>query len=146
MRRAGRVSLVSILALVAIAMVAVVLLFSKQSLSNVGGQFMDALARGDVNKLAELSSLPKDSPDEVKQKWEFATQVAGKDYSFKWTITSESQASEDSGTVRLQVERNFGSGSSYGENFELPMVKVNGQWKVDVAGISREMYPGLPKA
>jgi hypothetical protein len=72
--------------------------------------------------------------------------VAGKDYSFRWSITGEMQTDDNDGTVRLQVERNFGSGASYPENFQLPMVKVNGQWKVEVNGISREMYPGLPQA
>ncbi len=146
MRRSGRFSPVSFLAVIAIAMVVIVFVFSKQSLSNVGGQFMDALARGDVNKLTDLTYLGGEPSDQIQKKWEFATQVAGKHYSFRWAINSEVQIDPNDGTVRLQVERNAGSGSSYPENYELPMVKVDGKWKVDVNGISREMYPALPRS
>ena len=34
---------------------------------------------------------------------------------------------------------------AYEELYELPMVKVGDDWKVDVRGISREFYPGLPR-
>lgn len=146
MRQSGRVNVIAILAVVAVAMVLVVIFFSKQSLSTAGGEFMDALTRGDVDKLTELSVVGNETPDEIKKQWQFATQVAGRNYSFKWRVTGETQSSDTSGAVQLSVERNFGSGGSYEQNYALPMVKVGGQWKVDVANVSREMYPGLPKA
>jgi hypothetical protein len=146
MRRSGRINVIAIFAVVAVAMLAVVLIFSKQSLSNAGGQFMDALARGDVDKLTELSQVSGENSDQIRKQWEFATQVAGKNYSFRWRITSESEIDSNDGTVKLSVTRNAASPSSYEENYALPMVKVNGLWKVDVANVSREMYPGMPKA
>jgi hypothetical protein len=146
MRRSGRINVVAIIAVFAVLMLVVVLFFSKQSLSNAGGQFMDALARGDVDKLTSLSLVGNEGSDQIKKQWEFATQTAGKNYSFRWNITSEDQVDPNDGSVKLQVERNVGNGSSYPENFALPMVKVDGLWKVDVANISRDMYPGMPKA
>ena len=146
MRRSGRVSVIGIMAVIGIAMLLVVLFFSKQSLSNAGSQFMDALARGDVDKLTDLTVLGSESPDQIRKQWEFATHVAGRNYSFRWRVTNELQISPDSGSVQLSVERNFGTGGSYEQNYALPMVKVDNKWKVDVGNISREMYPGLPKS
>jgi hypothetical protein len=144
MRTAGRINLIYLFVVVVVVMVAVVLIFSKQSPAQAGGEFMDALVRGDVNELTDLSYLGQTPTSEVKKEWEFATQVAGKHYNFSWQITA-STAMGDSGSVQLSVFRNFGSAGSYPENFALPMTLVNGQWKVDVANLSRELYPGVPR-
>src|ERR1700761_7837910 len=134
-RSSGRVSLFSLFAVVAVVMVAVVLLFSKSSPGAAGGQFMDALVRGDVNELCNLSYMGDTPPDEMRKEWEFATQVAGKHYNFSWQITA-STALGNTGSVQLSVQRNFGTPGAYPENFALPMVLTNGQWKVDVINLS----------
>ncbi len=105
---------------------------------------MDALARGDVKKLCELSYFSQaPSSKELTDEWTLATGVAGKHYNFAWRITATS-VTGDTATVSLGVTRNFGSAASYEENYALPMKLVNGEWKVDVVQISRELYPGLP--
>ena len=104
---------------------------------------MDALVRGDVNRLVDLSYTTGESKEQLQKEWEFATQQAGKHYNFGWKITSTTEQG-DVGTVNLSVQRNLGPGS-YDENYSLPMKKVDGKWLVDVGGISREMFPALPK-
>jgi hypothetical protein len=145
MRRSGRINVLAIFGVIAVVMVIIVLVFSKQSLSNAGGQFMDALVRGDVDKLTDMSVVGNETPAQIHKQWEFATQVAGRNYSFAWKIISELQTDDKNGSVSLEVERNFGTPAAYPEHYALPMVKVNDVWKVDVANVSRELYPALPR-
>lgn len=122
----------------------VILFFSKEGPGEVGARFMDALARGNVDKLTAESFAPGKSQAKLRKDWEYATKV-GKHYLFFWTITSAIEQTADSAVVRLQVQRNLGPGS-YDENYQLPLAKdKDGRWKVDATGISREMYPALPR-
>ena len=145
MRRAGRVSLLGLGVAAAVAALVVLLLLGQKSPGEAGSRFMDALARGDVNTLVKTSYAPGKSPEELRKDWEFATQTVGKHYLFYWTVTSSNQVNDTDATVRLSVQRNFGPGS-YDENYGLPLHKIDGEWKVDASGISREMYPALPRA
>lgn len=143
MRRAGRVSPLFLGVVLAAVALAILLLYGQEGPAAAGSRFMDALARGDVKTLAETSYVPGKSPEELRKAWEFTT-AAGKHYLFHWEITSSSQVNDHDATVRLAVQRNFGPGS-YDENYGLPLHKVDGKWKVDASGISREMYPALPR-
>ncbi|GEM_PF-513533 len=145
MRRAGRVSPLLLVAILGAAALAMVLFFNQESPGEAGARFMDALARGDVKQLTADSYAPGKSQEELSKDWQFATQVASKHYLFFWTIVSSTVQSEDSAVVKVQVQRNFGPGS-YDENYGLPLHKRNGKWKVDASGISREMYPALPRS
>ncbi len=106
---------------------------------------MTALSKGDVDTLTKMSLLGDKTEPEMHKEWEFAVNTAGKHYRFFWRITSELVSDENSGSVRMQISRNIDSPSTYEEAFQLPMQKVNGEWKVDVRGISREMFPALPR-
>src|SRR5690606_33095157 len=122
-----------------------VLLFSTgESASTVGVKFMEALADGDADRLTQLSVHPDMSAEELKEEWEYTTQVAGKHYLFKYAVLGEQMQSDDLATVRIQVVRNYSPGA-YEENFGLPMEKHDGKWKVVVNELSRQMYPGLPR-
>lgn len=146
MNQSGRVSPVAILAVLAIALFVFVIAFSKESLSTVGARFMGALARHDVDTLTELSYMgEKVTQDEIRKKWDFAVNEAGKYYRFRWVVVGSSEASQKDGSVRLQVTRNSDNQGGYEENFQLPMTKVGDKWKVYVPGISHEMFPGLPR-
>jgi len=146
MRVAGRINALYLAAIAGVIVVAVLLFMGRESLNSVGGRFMSALAKGDVDALTKMSYMGDKTPAEIHKKWEFAVNDAAKYYRFGWRISATSEPEPNvSGTVRLQVERNLGSGGSYEENFQLPMVMKNGGWKVDVGGISREMYPALPR-
>lgn len=108
---------------------------------------MTALAKGDVDTLTKMTYLGANtSEDQIRKEWNFACNTAGKHYVFMWRITSSMEQDPGKvGSVQMQVTRNANTPGSYEEGFQLPMLKVNGQWKVDVRGISRQMYPALPR-
>jgi hypothetical protein len=133
------VSLVGLLAIIVLAFA------SGESAQSVGSQFMAALARGDAKALAQLSHVPGMSKEELEKEWEFTTSVAAKHYTFRYKILGQVEASRNDASVRMQVWRNYAAGGSYEENFPLPMERVDGKWKVLVRGMSRKMYPGLPR-
>ncbi|HEY0867724.1 MAG TPA: hypothetical protein VGE01_10110 [Fimbriimonas sp.] len=146
MNQSGRVNPVTLLAVVAIVLFAFVLLFSREGVSTVGARFMGALARHDVDTLTKMTYLGEGiSDEEIRKKWDFAVNEAGKHYRFAWKVTGTTQTTENEAAVRLQVVRNMESGAAYEENFQLPLVKRNGEWKVFVRGINREMFPALPR-
>lgn len=144
MRRAGRVSPLILLAMFGVIVVALLLFFGKEGPAVAATRFMDALARGDVDTLTKTSFANGKTQEELRKDWEFATSTVGKHYRFAWSIVSSNVVNDETANVRVSVERNFGPGS-YPENYGLPMRKEEGVWKVDASGISREMYPGLPR-
>jgi hypothetical protein len=146
MNQSGRVNPVTLFAVIAVVLFAFVILFSRESLSTVGARFMGALARHDVDTLTEMSYMGDGvSKDEIRKKWDFAVNDAGKYYRFYWKVLGTNQSSEKDAAVRLEVTRNIDSGSAYEERYQLPLIKVGNDWKVFVRGINREMFPGLPR-
>lgn len=146
MNQSGRVSLVSLLAVVAVVLLVIVVAFGQESLSTVGARFMGALARHDVDALTEMSYMGDNvSKEDIRKKWDFAVNTAGKYYRFQWKIVGTLQANDREGSVRMQVTRNSDNPGGYEENYQLPMMKIGDKWKVYVPGISREMFPGLPR-
>lgn len=145
MKQSGRASLIMLATAAMVILLGMIFLFGKESLTSVGTRFMSALARGDVDTLTKMSLVGDETPEQMHKEWDFAVNTAGKHYRFFWRITSELQADERSGSVRMQITRNADTPGGYEEAFQLPLEKVNGEWKVDVRGISREMYPGLPR-
>lgn len=145
MRRAGRVNILAIVAAVCAIAILGLFFMGRESLNSVGARFMTALAKHDVKTLSAMTFLDGSTPEEVEKQWDFAVNTAGKHYLFVWNITGATQATDTQGTVRMQVVRNAQSPSAFEEKFELPLVKVDGQWKVDVRNISRELFPALPR-
>lgn len=143
--QAGRVPIGTIAIAFSLIVAAGAFYFSKESVETAGAQFMDALARGDVAKLTELSDIPGRTPDQIRNDWEFAVNKAAPYYRFRWEATGGDENGPDRGYVRLKVSRNVDSGGSYDENYQLPMRRINGRWKVAVAEISPEMFPALPR-
>lgn len=144
MRRAGRVSPLFLGVIVGVAALVILLFFGQESPSAAASKFMDALARGDVKTLTDTSIVEGKSKEDVRKDWEFTTKVS-RHFLFRWKITSFNQVTDDTATVKVQVERNLGNGS-YEENYGLPLRKIDGGWKVVASGISREMFPGLPRS
>lgn len=145
MRRRGRANWLVVLGLIGVVVIVVLFLIGGRSATSVAAEFMSALGKHDVAKLTELSYMDGDTPEQVRKKWEYTTQVAAPYYRFKWQFLGESSAAPDTSAVRLWVWRDAQSPASYEEKFEIPMVKVDGKWKVDVRGLNRLMYPGLPR-
>ena len=121
------------------------LMFSQEGPEMVASKFMSALVEGDPDKLTELSYFPSGTKKELRDQWEFSTKVAGKLYIFAWNIKFAKQADDKTVGVAMEVTRNAQSPASYPENYQLPLVKQDGKWLVDVSAISREMYPAMPK-
>ncbi len=105
---------------------------------------MSALAKQDVDELADCSFVGTKSKEEVKEAWK-RTFSYSKHFAFEWSSVAASQPDPNNGMVRLQVKGNANLPSSYEERFDLALRKVDGNWKVDVRAISREMYPFLPR-
>jgi hypothetical protein len=144
MNRKGRVSWLALFCIFAALVFVAVVFASKESLSSVGGRFMTALAKGDVDTLTKMTYLGTESQEDIRSQWDFAVNHAGKYYNFFYHVTGAGMADEKSGAVHLSVTRNADQPGSFEENYQLPMVKVGDEWKVDVKSISREMYPALP--
>lgn len=144
-RRAGRIPWITLFLVAVVLAVAAGFVFAQRSPATVGSEFMDALARGDVGKLTDLSKIGDDPKEEVRKKWDFAVNKAGPYYRFLWTVAGAEETKADQALVRVKVQRNVANGGSYDENYQLPLVKTNDGWKVEVGGINREMFPGLPR-
>lgn len=145
MNRYGRVNLLAIFCVVALIVFVGVVFASKESLSSIGGRFMTALTKGDVDTLTKMTYLGTESPEQIRKKWDEAVNVAGRYYNFTYKVTAADTADANTGSVRLSIVRNANQPGSYEENFALPMIKVGDEWKVDVRSISHEMYPDIPR-
>ncbi|RYG49573.1 hypothetical protein EON79_00825 [bacterium] len=143
-RQAGRVNFLAIGAVACILLIVAVFALGKQSPTEVGVQFMSALAKGDAATLTDLTYMGDTPKEEVRKQWDFATQEASKYYTFIWKVSGFSQPIETEASIKLQVNRNAEAGG-YEENFQLPLIKKDGKWLVDVRAISRDMYPALPR-
>jgi hypothetical protein len=144
MKRSGRASLVVVVTLALVAAVVVLFLFAGESPTGVAGKFLVALAKGNTKELAELSYMEGLTEAQIEQKWK-QTHAAAKFWPFAFQLKEANMLDDSNATVRLDWVKNTSSPSAFGEKYELPMVKRDGKWKVDVRGISRDMYPALPR-
>lgn len=118
--------------------------------SSSASKFMAALAKGDYKTVASVSHVdPKPGEDaaeakkRIEEEWKFATEVAGKHYRFRYRLLGQ-VIEGNSAAVNMQVWKNYNPGA-YEENFDLPMIKSDGKWKVAIRGMSRKWYPGVPR-
>lgn len=141
MKQAGRASILIILAVVCAIGITGLVIFSSASPKQIANDFMIALATGDVDNLLKIGYLGNDTETEAREKWEFATKVAGPYFRFKWRVGNMGQPDPESATVEIFMDT--GTGSE--EKYELSLLRRDGQWRVDVGEINRNMYPGLPR-
>jgi hypothetical protein len=143
MRRSGKAHWITIAGILGLLAIVLVFFIGGETPSGVTNRFMIALAEGDVNTLCDLSHY-EGSKDSLRAQWEYATKVAGPHYRFAWIINSEKVASNEIASVKTTVERAIGP-DSFPEKVDIPLVKREGKWKVDVRGIWRGLYPALPR-
>lgn len=105
--------------------------------------FMSALARGDAEALTDSTYLGGRDRAAMKAAWERTVREA-EFYRFRYRILGAQNSSADTAAVRMHVWRNYGP-MSFEENFQLDLKKVEGRWKVRPEGISRAMFPFLPR-
>lgn len=145
MKRAGRMSPLVVVGLICILLLIPLFIFTKKGPETTAAEFMVALGKGDVDKLAEISLIGNDDLEKRKQDWQQSVQF-GKHYYFTWRITDVVQNTQDTAAIRLQLRRNLQLAMGTDEMpFELPMKQVNGKWMVDVGSMDRDIYPSLPR-
>lgn len=145
MKIAGRASPVLIMGVLSVVVFVGVLFTGGGTPTSTASSFMVALGKRDIDTLVELSALDGKTPEELREAWKYSTETVGKHYRFAFNILASREANETTSTVTMHVFRNADMSSTYAEKFELPLVKVDGKWLVEVRGINRQMYPGLPR-
>jgi hypothetical protein len=145
MNQSGRASIITVLAIASVLLVVGLFAFSRESLTAVAGRFMTALSEGNVDQLTKMSYLGNGTEEEMRRDWELAVNTAGRYYKFEFRIVGSVQHSPDSASVRMQVVRDSDRMGSFEENYQLPLVRVGNDWKVDVRSISSQFYPALPR-
>ncbi|MBS1717313.1 MAG: hypothetical protein JSS72_06245 [Armatimonadetes bacterium] len=144
MKQAGRVPWILILILAGVAVIGSVFLVNAAGPQPVAVKFMDALAKQDIDKLTELSIIGNDSPEMIHKKWEETFKYA-KYFKFRYQITDVVIASDNTANAKLTYWDNYMVRATTDKNFQIPMIKQDGKWKVHVGEISREMFPFLPR-
>ena len=146
MRFAGmRLNLMWLAAAIAVALVGIFFFAGRGSPTSTAEDFMESLGHGDSAKLTELTYIRSGDQETMRLAYDRATHEAGLNYSFLWRVKDEHQADANTATVQLSVIRNAQRQGSYDENFEIPLVRKDGKWLVDVAGINDLLYPDLPR-
>ncbi len=143
MLRAGKAHWITVIGSVGFVLLLVVFLIPTSSPNTAANSFMSALADGDIEKLLLFSYYNGDR-EKLRKQWEFSVNEAGKYYVFRWRNVGVKEADDQTAAVKLMVQRNYGP-ESYDEKFDLPMVKVDGKWLVDVASVSRALFPAIPR-
>ena len=146
MRQSGRISLllVGIVTLVIVG-VLLVMVFGKDSPTTVTTRWFNALATGDAKTAAAESYMQDNTQDQLEQKWDRTLNVVAPYYRFRWQVLSESIADDKTAAVNIFIWKDALNPSTYEERYGIPLIKVDGEWKVDLAGVPREMFPGLPR-
>jgi hypothetical protein len=145
MKRAGRISPFAIVGVICVLLIIPLLCASKKGPEYTAAQFMTALGNGDVNGLSKLSSMGNLTEDQMREKWQ-KTINDSKYYMFTWRITDVTTVSDSTAAIKMQMRRDLKVHLGDDEMpFEIPVVKVNGEWKVPVYQIDREIYPYLPQ-
>ena len=133
-----------ILGLASIIGLGLAFFFVKSTPSETAARFMDALVRSDRETLVELSHIPDATPEQLDAKWKKTLEIA-KNYAFQWQMTSQSQNSDTSAVAFLVVMPDMNNPQSFEQKIQLPMVLIDGKWKVDVRRIPRDVFPALPR-
>lgn len=144
-KTAGRLHWMVLFGGAAAAVVVGLLFFRSEAPKDVADQFMLALAKGDHQRLAELSVLEGASQEELAKKFDYTVHVAGPYYRFMWLVKTEHIHANGRASVDVDVTRDAASETAYPEKFAIDLVKVGDRWKVDVRSLPRGMYPGLPR-
>ncbi len=151
MKQIGRVHWLVLVGIAGLIGLVVLLLFGGLGPSAVAGNFMTALAKGDVDRLTAMTYAKQKSPDDIRKQWDFTVHQASPYYRFTWKIMNEHIQGDTEATVKLDVRRYIAQTlhanqvPGYYEHFEIPLTKIDGQWKVRVDAINRDLYPFLPR-
>lgn len=142
--RAGiKLNLIVVFGVLGLAAIAILLVLSQNSPDVAGEQFMKALAKKDVNKLVELSYMENPSAP-LKDQWADTVNNKARTYVFLW-VWESSRRQGDEAVLLVHLIEFKGPVQSDSETFELPLVRKEGKWKVDLRSLSRKFFPALPR-
>jgi len=144
-RRSGKGNIAIVIIAAGLLGFAAIAMFTGERPIGAAARFMDALAKGDVEALTDLSNAPGYERAEIEAQWTRATKVAGPYFSFMYEVKSEAMQGSDKAVVLVLQTPEAGSVTAYERRVELPMTKTESGWKVDVLALHRDMYPGLPR-
>jgi len=147
MKKAGRASLVLLAVVVAVFIGGVILLFmlSGEAPETVANKWLYALAKGDVPTLTRLSYIGNKPESDLQKQWEFTTKVANPYYRFRYLVKGSRPISSEASAVQIEMMKDANKTGSVPEPYDIPMARVDNQWKVDLRGINRDIYPDLPR-
>ena len=145
MKQAGRVPWWGLVAGAVLLAFLGLAFFAAPSASSAANDFMRALKAGDVDKLVDLSYVPSEDIPKIRKQWEFCLHVATPYYNFAWRPSYSREISDTEFVVRMKVIKNSEKPTSYDEDFDIPLIKSGGKWKVDVYRLSDKFYPALPR-
>lgn len=141
--KSGRISFLAIVVIASLLFLGGIIAFSRGSDTpeTAAIAFMDALARGDVDKLTETSHIDDNSKEELHAKWKECMGYT-RHYLFQWAFKTSRHLDENSAVATINM---YGIGAAADQDFRIPMVKHEGRWKVDIAVTDRALFPSLPR-
>jgi hypothetical protein len=144
MKKAGRILLPLIGLILLLIVGAVFFLMADTSPTSVANDFLVALAKGDKKGLANLGYIEGASESQAEDIWA-KTLDRGEYFRFVWNIRQSAQSSPTHASVEFDLVRNIDRGATKEDDFQIPLIKIDGHWRVEVRGIPRGIYPGLPR-
>lgn len=145
MRQSGRVHWMVATAIALLVAIVVLIFFAGESPAMAAGRFLLALQKRDVETLTELSYVPHGDTEAIRKDWDFTVNVANPNYRFVYRVLHVKELGGDEAVATVEMKKDAFSPAAYEENFQLPLVRKQGRWKVDVYNMSRKMYPALPR-
>lgn len=136
-------NIVMALGLAGVIFLGILVLMTRSSPTATVGSFLTALAKGDVDQLVELSHYDGDKA-KLREQWEFCVKEAAPHVRFTWTMSGSREIDAEHATVNVLWFKDI-ENQGYEKKYEIPCVKEDGQWKVDVAVMARDMFPALPR-
>jgi hypothetical protein len=144
MRERGRASIITIGGIVSAILIVALFFLAKESPSTAAARFLDALARTDAKTLAQNSFIEGKSEADLEKAWEKTLYVT-RYFKFGWRIAGQQEQSDNRAAVIVFVIPDLEKPDAYEQKQELPMVRQDGHWRVDLRRLSRAFYPALPK-
>lgn len=146
MKRAGRVSPILILGVLGFVGIIAVLVLTRTGTTPAQrvSEFFAALGDGDVETVLKVSTFGDEPDDVMRPKWQ-KTIERTKYYRFALQIKDTNYSTPEEATVAIDMYQNIMNPGVTSKRIQIPVVKVNGEWKVDARSINRQTYPALPR-
>lgn len=147
-RVSARISLIALLGLLGLAFLFAYVVFfgfGSRSPEQAMSEFMTALAERDIERLMEVTVIDRPYKP-LREQWDFCLNVAARGLPFAWRTGDARQLSENRAYVEVfMIEFSVGGAKESDEPYRIPLVRDGGRWKVDLAGVPRDFFPGLPR-